>query len=508
MISNEGMAEALVMARVSSKEQAEGYSLNAQKKDLTSYTTKNNFRVFDSFQISETASKDKQRKIFNSKMKLLYKNPQVTEFVVEKVDRLTRNFQDTINIDLWLNKNDNNKIHFVKQNRVIHKNSKSDEIFIWRIEVAVAERTANNISEEVRKGMTQKAEEGWYPNNRKFGYRLVLKDRQKVWEKDPLEAQFVERMFRLYVSGMSIRGLRNFIYEQGLQRLGKPISVSYIQRVLRDPFYSGKFNWGGVTYDGKHGTIISPDVFYKAQDLLDGKNHPNATKRFFVYGRGLIKCQYCFHSLTGEMQKGFVYYRCHHCKGQKYQKEDLISTRILDHLSRFEVKSERLLGWVKDALSAYRDEEYLFNVDVVKNLEEQKKQVKTQRKTLYDNYTAKKVTEDFYNEQYNDYTEQITNLDASIASEERSEDLSYKLAVSIFELASKAKYLWLKKFTPEKKWKFLKLASSNIIADGDYLDISYKNGFNVLYNQEKKPLVNQKGFEPFSFDKNGGHCRI
>ena len=48
----------------------------------------------------------------------------------------------------------------------------------------------------------------------------------------------------------------------------------------------------------------------------------------------------------------------------------------------------------------------------------------------------------------------------------------------------------------DQKLKFLKLATTNITTRGDYLDVAFKNGFNILYSDEKKPLVSGPGLEP------------
>ena len=228
--------KAILFCRVSSKEQEDGYSLSAQKSLLIEYAKRKNFEVVDTLELAETASKDSQRKVFKKLVVRLNKDKTITELVCEKTDRLSRSFSSVLEVDSWIKMSESNKLHLVKQNLIIDKDSRSDDIFIWRIETAIAERGANNISEKVKKGMNQKAKEGHYPNNRKFGYRLILKENKKVWEKDPLEAPFVERMFRNYVNGMTIREVRKMVFEQGLQRLGKPFSVSYIQRLLRNPF--------------------------------------------------------------------------------------------------------------------------------------------------------------------------------------------------------------------------------------------------------------------------------
>ena len=63
--------------------------------------------------------------------KLLRKNKSIGIILVEKTDRLYRNFKDQVTIDEL-----DIEIHFVKSNRIISKDSKSTDKFINDIETA------------------------------------------------------------------------------------------------------------------------------------------------------------------------------------------------------------------------------------------------------------------------------------------------------------------------------------------------------------------------------------
>lgn len=52
------------------------------------------------------------------------------------------------------------QIHFVKQSLIIHKDAKSSEKFMWDIYLALARQYSNNLSEEAKKGLNEKAEQG------------------------------------------------------------------------------------------------------------------------------------------------------------------------------------------------------------------------------------------------------------------------------------------------------------------------------------------------------------
>jgi site-specific DNA recombinase len=164
------MEKAIIYARVSTKEQAEeGYSLASQIKLLRDYAEKNSLEIVKEFVIPESASGRQERKTFKEMMEYCKKRG-ISHILCEKVDRITRNLQDAVWIDGWLQDNQDRRIHFVKQNLVIHQNAKSYEKFQWDIYVVLARQYSNNLSEETKKGLLEKAEEGWYPGPTKRGY--------------------------------------------------------------------------------------------------------------------------------------------------------------------------------------------------------------------------------------------------------------------------------------------------------------------------------------------------
>ena len=93
------MKEAIIYVRVSSKEQKqEGYSIPAQKKLLADYAKANDFDVVKEFEDDETA-KSAGRTGFGQMVEYIKANKDVNTILVEKTDRLYRNFTDYVTID-------------------------------------------------------------------------------------------------------------------------------------------------------------------------------------------------------------------------------------------------------------------------------------------------------------------------------------------------------------------------------------------------------------------------
>lgn len=156
----EKQKRAVILARVSSKSQEdEGYSLDSQLKLLRGYCDKQGLEVVHIFKIAETASKEQSRKIFHELLTFIKKN-KVYHLAVEKTDRFTRNFRDAVAIDEWLEKDEDRRLHAVKENLLLHKNAKSDVKFMWNIHLSVAKKYTDNLREEAMKGWAEKLAQG------------------------------------------------------------------------------------------------------------------------------------------------------------------------------------------------------------------------------------------------------------------------------------------------------------------------------------------------------------
>lgn len=137
----------VIYARVSSKEQEkEGFSIPAQLKLLRRYALDNGLHVVEEYVDVETA-KAVGRTGFNQMLENIRKDQTCKAILVEKTDRLYRNIKDWVTLDEF-----DIEIHFVKENFVLSRDSKSSEKFLHGIKVLMAKNYIDNLSEEVRKG--------------------------------------------------------------------------------------------------------------------------------------------------------------------------------------------------------------------------------------------------------------------------------------------------------------------------------------------------------------------
>src|SRR5260370_34247773 len=116
---------------------------------------------------------------------------------LEKTDRLYRNLKDWVSVDeLEL------EVHFVKENVILSPDARSHEKFMHGIKVLMAKNYIDNLSEETRKGMLEKARQGIWPSFAPLGYLNVDGSTGKrTIVPDPRLAPTIKRMFERYATG-------------------------------------------------------------------------------------------------------------------------------------------------------------------------------------------------------------------------------------------------------------------------------------------------------------------
>jgi len=236
----------VVYARVSSREQErEGYSIPAQLKLLHEYARKQGLRVVREFVDIESA-KNPGRREFGNMLSFLENDEHCRIILVEKTDRLYRNRTDALRVE-QLEQDRDVQIHLVKESTIICKDSRSQVRFTHDVHVAVAKFYSENLREEVKKGMREKAEQGIYPAHAPFGYRN--NGTTRAIDVDPVKAPVVKRVFELYACGRhTLLSLRKAVRSE----TGIVINRSYFEKMLKNRFYLGFFRWQGVEYKGHH----------------------------------------------------------------------------------------------------------------------------------------------------------------------------------------------------------------------------------------------------------------
>ena len=476
-------AKAVIYARVSSKEQErEGYSIDAQLKLLREFARSKGFEVVQEYQEAESA-KGAGRKVFNEMLAFLKANSQIRYLLCEKTDRLSRNFKDIATLDQLMNEQ-GLVILLVKENTELSKDSKSHEKFMFGIKALMAKNYVDNLSEEVKKGMREKAEQGQYPGgNIPYGY-LIDKNTSEI-SPDPQRSHHIRSIFELYAANkMSLRALAAWARSNGLttSRSGKPITMCQIERILKNPFYYGAFHWAGELYHGSHEPIISFKLFEEVQRAFRIRNKPQLNRKHFAFG-DLMTCAKCGAKITAEIKKGkYVYY---HCTGMKPGGCELVFVREADIVDQFsgllgplvltDAQASKILTGLSKrcAKSAKRVDAERQRIAIRIG------QIKTWIQQAYQDKLEGTITAEHWKALSSKWDMEKTQLQSQLeALNGNGPDILFT-AERILELSQELPDLWLSRNSDEKR-ELVDLLYWNCTLDGATLSAAYKKPFSII----------------------------
>ena len=473
---------AVIYARVSSKEQEkEGFSIQAQLKLLKEYAADNGFAIAQKYVDVETA-KQTGRAAFGKMIAYLKAHPSIRVMLVEKTDRLYRNLKDWVTVDEL-----DVELHFPKEGVVLSRESRSSEKFMHGIKVLMAKNYIDNLSEEARKGMQEKAEQGIWPTVAPLGYRNVAgADGKKIIEPDLKSAPIISRLFEWYATGtLSLKEAAQKARAAGLvyRKSGTSVPVSTVHATLRNRLYMGEFEWNGHIYYGKHQPLVPRELWERVQGVLDGRHAKKhrRVKHNFAFS-GLIACGHCGCSIVGEIKKQrYVYYHCTGYRGrcdEPYVREEVIGQQFSELLGRLTF-DEEVLDWVRDALRASHADEKREHEATIVRLQAEYDRLQSRMHAMYVDKLDRKVDGAFFERMAAEWRAEQDRCLREI-ERHRAADQSYlEEGVRLLELARNAQRLFEKQ-EPREKRRLLNFVVSNCTWKGGALTATLRQPFDLL----------------------------
>lgn len=467
---------AVIYARVSSKEQErEGFSIPSQLKLLRQYAKDHSLSVIEEFVDVETARKV-GRTGFNQMLSFLSKSKACRIVLVEKTDRLYRNIKDWTTVD-----EHDLELHFVKENSIVSSESRSSEKFLHGIKVLMAKNYTDNLSEEVKKGLLEKAEQGKWPHRAPVGYLNDTVAHEIA--PDPAKAPFIKKLFEWYASGeYSLDRLSLKSRQSGLfSRNSTAINKAGIHRILNNPIYYGEFIWKNRRYSGTHTPIISKALFDTVSEKLNRPAHINSTKREFAFG-GLVKCGKCGCAMTPEIKKGkYIYYKCTGYRGKcdnEYLREEKLSAILSDVVRRVRIEPQ-LVEEIRAALREIQSDKVTYHQKSVESLHRRHERIERQLDRAYEDKLSGEITVDFWNRKSNEWNDELVEIRSQISAHCNANVNYFETGSQILELAKEAHSLYLGQPVMEQR-RLLNSLLSNCTYYRGTLCPTYKKPFDIL----------------------------
>ena len=363
-------------------------SIEAQLKELREHAQRENLVVIKEVVEAKTAKRP-GRPLFNE-MILAIERGLADGILAWHPDRLARNSVDGGRIIYLVDQKVIKDLRFP----TLRFDNNAQGKFMLSIVFGQSKYYIDALSENIRRGIMLKLSKGIWPQWAPIGYLNDRKTRTIIIDEG--KAPFIKRVFELYSTGeYALKEIRNKINPLGLTgRKDKSLSISQYQTMLKNTLYYGVFRYKGEVYEGTHQPIITKKLFDRCQEVmhLRGKYKEPQKKRFVL--RGLMRCGECGRSITAELQKGHVYYRCTkrltNCK-QKYVREEELAAQIAKFIQKVSLSD----NWTKRIIEELeRDRNYslLSTQSQQQNLENNIKEVDTKISKLIDVYLEGSLT--------------------------------------------------------------------------------------------------------------------
>ena len=471
----------VILARVSSKAQEdEGYSLDAQMKLLQGYCQSKGLNVIKVFKIAETASKEQSRRTFHEMLAYISQpRNKIYHLAVEKTDRFTRNFRDSVAIDDWLEKNADRRLHAVKESLLLHKEAKSDVKFMWNIHVSVAKKYADNLREESMKGWAEKLAQGWIPAPPPPGYKTVIMNGKKVHEPDEQTKPMIQEAFKLYLEpNHSINSITQELKIMGVRtHKGHEYHKSQVQHILSNPYYIGINRFDGKDYPGLQQPIISRELFEKVQLKLHGRR-PNILRHHNPVFKNIITCSSCGGVVTWQYQKGRFYGSCQRskgtCKGRPLLREDNIEELVIKLLKRLVCPSSEVIDWVAQDMRQRHSKDIEGRERLAQIIQTQIDRLSHMDDTLYDDKLSGDITPEKYARKQQQLVAQKAELEERLSKIDVAAGQRLEQRLVILELSQKAAELYPKK-SPDQKRIIITNLFRKLIYERDSVSVTYTN---------------------------------
>jgi site-specific DNA recombinase len=370
---------AAVYLRVSTGRQAEkDLSIPDQKAQTRSWCEARGWEVVAEYVEPGASAMDDKRPEFQRMIERACDGENAFDVIV--VHSFSRFFRDAFGLEFYLRKIAKHGVKLVSITQELGDDPA--QVMMRQVIALFDEYQSKENAKHVIRSMKENARQGFWNGSRPpMGYKVVEAERRgpvikKKLAIDPVEAEHVRLMFRLYLEGdatsgpMGIKTLTSWLNDRGhFTRGGARWSVAQIHLMLTNPVYAGRLRFNLVENKTRRQkpeeelvycdapAIIDTETFERVQDTLKARN-PRVVSPRVVTGpvllTGMAYCACCGGGMTlrtGTSRTGDVYryYTCSTqaragkagCKGRSIRM-DKLDALVTDHLAERLLTPDRL----------------------------------------------------------------------------------------------------------------------------------------------------------------------
>ncbi|HEY7154578.1 MAG TPA: recombinase family protein [Gemmataceae bacterium] len=313
MMANSGTLRAALYIRVSSEEQVEGYSLDAQDRAGRLYCEAHGWDIVQIYRDEGKSARtdDLAKRPAFQQLLADAEAGRIDVIVVHKLDRFARNLRVTLET---LERLEHAGVGFVSIGEQMDFTTPSGKVMLATIG-AFAQYYSDNLATEVKKGKAERKAQGLYNGVLPFGLK---KDPNGIPVPDPDAYPGLLLAFRLAADGKSDREVAEALNAAGYRTTGNrgrnPFTKDTVRRMLLNRFYLGELPDGsGGWLPAAHQPVLDVQLFDAALAARQANQSgslkvPRAHRRHSLSGLGV--CGHCggrLHILTPRDGKARIY---------------------------------------------------------------------------------------------------------------------------------------------------------------------------------------------------------
>ncbi len=480
------MKKAIILVRVSSKEQEDGHSLEAQLSNLKTYAQRKELDVIQVFRVIESSTKG-QRPEFERMIQFIRQQPQRVALIVDCVDRLQRSFTHTPVLDALMREN-KLEIHFVREGNVLDKDATSSQKLMWNMGVVMAQSYTDQLSDNVKRSVRHKISKGECIYQAPLGY-LNVEDKDSgnntvILDKE--RAFLVKKLFTEYATGtVSLHELARQSKDWGLRtKKGHPVTFQTLHNMFRNPFYYGMMRVSGQLYPHAYPALIDKALYDACERVYTkptGATAPAASSLPFALN-GMINCALTGRRVSCDLKKGKYVYLITRNPENPAKKiwipEKVVMDQIRAVIHSISIPQDVLEPMV-DYLRQSHEAETQHYQNTVKALQQEAADLTKKLSRLTDCLLDWSITKDIYAQKHEELQDRRMEIN-HLLEKHTAGDGEYKIALStLLSLSSQIGTLFEGSTNAEKR-RLIGFVFSNLELEGSKLRFSLRKPFDLF----------------------------